>query len=129
MRQFLLPDDYQGSQRLILTGDKHHYLTRVLRYSRGEEFTGRDRNGNPYKLYLESIEADSSTIRIEKQENPPPEETGPKLIIYTSVLKGKKFDQVIRQATETGVDEIHPLISRNTVVRLSAGDDEKKRFR
>ncbi len=128
MRQFLLPDHYQGSTRLILTGSSHHYLTRVLRYSPGEEFSGRDREGNPYKLFLETTESDSSTIRIEKQESPPTEKTGPKLIIYASVLKGKKFDQVIRQVTETGADEIHPLISRNVVVRLSA-DDEKKRIR
>ncbi|MBI9103276.1 MAG: 16S rRNA (uracil(1498)-N(3))-methyltransferase [Spirochaetales bacterium] len=135
MRQFFLPEDYKGSRTLLLKGEDHHYLTRVLRYGEDKEFPGRDRDGNLYNLKMVEAGQESCLLSVEpdttdttrsgnESENPIPWIT-----VYPAILKGKKFDQVIRQATETGVNSIQPLITRNTVVKVSAGDDEKKRER
>ena len=131
MRQFFLPEDYDGSPDLTLKGEDHHYITRVLRFSPGDSFPGRDRSGGLYTLEIIESGPEKSLISVRPAEKDQEdnEEVLPEIVLYTCVLKGKKFDQVIRQATETGVDRIQPLISRNTVVRLSPGEDGKKRER
>lgn len=130
MRQFFLPEDYRGTPELTLTGEEHHYLTRVLRYQPGKSFPGRGRDGSLYTLKILRVEPDSCHLSVAKtDEDSERGKAATEIIIYPAILKGKKFDQVIRQATETGVNRIQPIISRNTVVKIFAGEEEKKRER
>ena len=134
MRQFFLPEDYKNTPTILLSGEDHHYLTRVLRYSEGSEFPGRDRNGKLYSLKIVECGPESCLLSVEPEKAEGQNGGGdteklPEIIVYTAILKGKKFDQVIRQATETGVNRIQPLISRNTIVKISSGEEEKKRDR
>ena len=132
MRQFFLPEEFKGEPEIQLRNEDFHYLTRVLRYPKGKTFPGRDREGRLYELKLTGVSADFCTVSVVRSEEIPTPEDSPDLteiIIYPCILKGKKIDQVIRQTTETGVSRIQPVISRNTVVRLSPGDDRKKQER
>jgi 16S rRNA (uracil1498-N3)-methyltransferase len=47
----------------------------------------------------------------------------PEIVLYQCVCKGKKMDQVIRQATESGVSKIIPVVSDFSVSRI---DTDKK---
>jgi 16S rRNA (uracil1498-N3)-methyltransferase len=46
-----------------------------------------------------------------------------------ALLKGKKFDTVVRQATELGVDTIIPVVTKHCVSRPGPEELEKKRRR
>lgn len=134
MRIYLLPDDFTGDDRYIVTGKDAHYLTRVLRLTEGCSFPGRDRSGRSWTLTLThiakgsctlfcSLSSDSDLVKIDTL----PDFRGPfpEIHVYQAVCKGKKMDQIIRQVTELGVSRIVPVISTHTVADISAKASEK----
>ncbi len=120
--------------------ERARYLTRVLRMQPGSVFPGVDKQG---KRYLISLETENPcTLKLRRAEDADPDEISlyfrelpedtadfPPIILIQAILKGKKMDQVIRQATEAGADLIIPVVSERSIVRIDPGDEEKKRNR
>lgn len=48
-----------------------------------------------------------------------------KVIIATSIIKEQKMDYLLQKATELGVDEIIPIVSERTVVKIDSKKDNK----
>ncbi len=115
MRLFLIPEFYNGGSLLELTGNDYHYLIRVLRYKKGYEFSGRDNKGSFFDLTLKDIFDDRCILEV--KESVVDQIELPEIILYQCVCKGKKMDQIIRQATEAGVFSIVPVVSDFSVAR------------
>lgn len=118
MRLFLIPEFYKGGSLLELTGNDYHYLIRVLRYKKGDEFSGRDNKGVFFNLTLKDIFDDRCILEV--RESAVDQIKLPEIILYQCVCKGKKMDQIIRQAAEAGVFSIVPVVSDFSVPRLDA---------
>lgn len=115
-----MPDTYSGVSPLVLVEDDYHYLVRVLRYKKGYEFSGRDSKGDFFNLKITDITENSCIIDV--KESLTEVIKLPEIVLYQCVCKGKKMDQIIRQATEAGVSEIIPVVSDFSVSRI---DTEK----
>ena len=48
-----------------------------------------------------------------------------KVIIATSIIKEQKMDYLLQKSTELGVDEIIPIVSERTVVKIDSKKDNK----
>jgi 16S rRNA (uracil1498-N3)-methyltransferase len=143
MRAFFLTDKEAGKARktaITLDPERSHYLLRVLRLSKGSRFPGVDEKGQRFLLELEQEEPCRIAIVPEEfldgeekehyfREMPGAVPDFPPLVLIQSILKGKKMDQVLRQATEAGVNHIMPVFTSHCVVRIDAGEAEKKRQR
>jgi 16S rRNA (uracil1498-N3)-methyltransferase len=143
MRTFLLDSsEAELSSESLFSPDEERarYLTRVLRLQPGSIFPGVDSRGKRYLINLET--ENPCTLRLRRAEDVAPQELShhfrelpeettdfPPIILIQAILKGKKMDQVIRQATEAGADIIIPVISERSIVRIDPGDEEKKRER
>jgi len=115
-----MPETYNGESSLVLADNDYHYLVRVLRYKKGYEFSGRDLKGNLFDLKISDILDDRCILDVKMSEK---DYTRlPEIVLYQCVCKGKKMDQIIRQATETGVSEIIPVVSDFSVSKI---DTEK----
>lgn len=128
MRIFVLPSDFQGTSQYTIEGKNAHYLTKVLRLTEGVEFTGRDEKGALWSLTILSVRKNSCILRCEPVVNEPtattdtlPEFRGPfpEIHLYQAICKGKKMEQIIRQATELGVTRIIPVTSEFCVADIS----------
>ncbi len=136
MRVFLLPDSFNGERQLQLQNKQYHYLIRVLRLKEGSQFVGRDASGKLWDLLLNSIDTNhhsctisctETTSVVQQGENAlPPQSELPEIHLYQSLLKGKKFDTLIRQTVEIGVTRIIPLQSEYSVPDLLSKDSKKK---
>ncbi len=126
---------------LRLKGEEFHYLVHVLRYREGSEFEGIDRQGHLYRITVtdinhNSIGLDLVPVHKNNQNNSktcasadnPPLEYRPTYYLFQSLLKGKKMDAVIRQATATGVHHIVPLITEHTVAKIETSQREQKKL-
>ncbi len=110
-----MPDTYKGDSSLVLVGNDYHYLIRVLRYKKGSGFSGRDSKGNIFDLKISDISDDRCFLDVKKSGKEYIEL--PEIVLYQCVCKGKKMDQIIRQATEAGVLKIIPVVSDFSVSR------------
>ena len=127
MRQFILPEDWDGGPLCRVEGSRAHYVSRVLRLSPGDSFPGRDSRGRLWTCRL----LESAPGRLSLAVSEPAEtlasggEYGaaflPRIILVQALPKGAKMDLVIRQAAEAGVTSILPLLSSRAEVRIQEG--------
>ncbi len=61
------------------------------------------------------------------EPGPGPRE-GPRVTLLQCLPKGRKIDLIVRQATETGVARIIPLVSAHTIVRPGEDDGRSARL-
>lgn len=116
------PQIQAGSQRIALTPDQRHYLERVLRFQIGDPFLSLDGSGS---LWLATWQGDQAQIEqaFEDQEL----EGRVDLHLGLAVIKGKGWDDLIRQLTEIGVAQISPLLTERT--QLEPGSHKIERWR
>lgn len=89
-------------------------IRNVLKLKIGEQVLLCDGNMNEAVGQIEELRKDSVMVEIvkeQKNEN----EAGRNVILYCAVLKRENFELVVQKATEVGVKEIVPLITRRTV--------------
>jgi len=119
-----MPDSFEGGKSLDLVKKDYHYLIRVLRYKKGYKFLGRDSKSNIYNLRIKDITEDRCILEVEKSMDDYPRL--PEIVLYQCVCKGKKMDQIIRQATEAGVSKIVPVVSDFSVSKIDTENYGKK---
>lgn len=112
---FLAPGALQGDA-VTLTGSLASHVVGALRHRTGDQLTVVDERGERYRLVL--TEADARRVRGTVVERLPRfEPQGPRITLAQAVLKGSHMDSVLQRATELGVHDIIPLVTRRTVVR------------
>jgi 16S rRNA (uracil1498-N3)-methyltransferase len=114
-RLFVEPERL-NDEILVLAGEDHRYLTRVLRLGVGDQvllFDGR------------STEADGTIIRVGpralevKVESRRATEASdrPDLTLMQAIVKGDKMDFVVQKATELGLTRVIPVTTVRSVPR------------
>lgn len=107
------------ADRIALTSEQHHYLTRVLRLQSGGQFHAIDGTG---ALYLAELTAERSPpcaqiIEIVTTAAALAQSEPPQLITLICALpKGNNFDDIVRACTELGVTTILPALSERTLL-------------
>ena len=132
MRIFVLPKTFNGSSTLTLQGKDYNYIVNVLRLSVGKSLTGRDRHGQIWNLTIEEISNKTCTLKVEPAQEVcettdamPQDRPQCNIILYQCLPKGRKTDDIVRKATETGVRQIVLVKSKNCVADLSGKEESK----
>ena len=91
-----------------------HQLRSVLRIQKGEQVVffkdKKEFKGLDFMYELKNMERTSANFLFkEKKENI--REPRRKLVLYQSLIKKEKFEQILQHSTEVGVFEIVPMIS------------------
>ncbi len=71
MRQFILPEDYDGSPTCRIEGGRARYLLRVLRLAAGDRFAGLDAAGRRRALEVLAAEDEGITLAVSAPEEAP----------------------------------------------------------
>lgn len=100
-----------------LTGPASHYLTRVLRLSKGDVLTLFNGDGMDYMAEITGVGSKSVMVRV-LDGVPVVNEPPLKITLVQAVCRGERMDYVLQKATELGVFSFQPLISRRVGVRL-----------
>lgn len=133
MRLFLLPSSFNGSDELTLTGKEYNYIVKVLRLKENASLTGRDKDGNTWNLTILSISKNScrlSAVRDSYAKSTtdalPQDRPKRNIILYQCLPKGRKLDEIIKRATETGVRTIVPVMSRNCIASMEGKEETRQ---
>jgi len=117
VRQYVLPEDPQGS-RIQIGGRDFHYLAHVRRLRAGAGFAATDGRGRRWQCTVLSVGREHLELGLEElRERQAPPEAGPRITLIQALPKGSKMDLIVRQATEAGVFAVLPVLSRHSLVR------------
>ncbi|MBQ3088693.1 MAG: 16S rRNA (uracil(1498)-N(3))-methyltransferase [Clostridia bacterium] len=103
----------------FLEGADASHIARSLRMRVGEALTVCDSKGTDYNCVISAVSSDRISLEV-KEVKPCESEPDIKVTLCTCLLKGDKFETVIRHSVELGVGEIKPIISANCVSRPDA---------
>ncbi|MBF0169673.1 MAG: 16S rRNA (uracil(1498)-N(3))-methyltransferase [Nitrospinae bacterium] len=107
MRHFLVAPDRIVDGVVTLDRDDARHVATVLRMRPGDEIVV-SADGRRWRCRLSTVTPTGATAETLDEAPLPPPETPVTLV--QAVPKGKKMDDIIRMATEIGVDRIVPLI-------------------
>jgi 16S rRNA (uracil1498-N3)-methyltransferase len=99
----------------VLLGEHQaHQLRAVLRLESGDAiavFNGRD---GEWRATLSAVAKKSVTVVVDDRLRE--QATEPDIWLLFAPIKGPRLDWIVEKATELGATEIHPVITRRTVV-------------
>lgn len=111
-----------------LAGSAGHYLTRVLRLSKGATVTLFNGDGRDYAAEISEIQSQRVLVRL-VGSTAPANESPLKITLVQAVCRGERMDYALQKATELGVFCVQPLFSHRVEVRLDATRQVKRMAR
>ena len=111
---------YKGriADEIFVTGEDAAHIMYASRAKKGERLTVVDDVNQAALMEMTSFSPDKVTLKL--IERLPLSAPGAcSLILAQCLLKGDKTDFLVQKATELGATRFVPLISRNTVIRLT----------
>jgi 16S rRNA (uracil1498-N3)-methyltransferase len=111
----------------VLDPEETHHLVRVLRLRVGARVAVADGQGRTWEAVVQALEPAGARLKV-VQELAPWGESSLKLVLGIGLAKGDAMDQVIRQATEMGVQHLIPFISARSE-KLTPERATRRRYR
>lgn len=100
----------------FIEGDDAVHIAKSLRMRVGEKITVCDSKGTEFDCVIKSLSKNRVDMDI-LNETTGQTEPDISVTLCTCLLKGDKFERVIRHSVELGVKEIIPVVSKNCVSR------------
>ena len=99
-----------------LPSEEAGHLTRVLRLSPGDTVLVFDGRGVEYLARVEQVTSRRVIVRPSQSVAPTPE-PAVAVTVAQALLKGRKFDEVVRDVTMLGAVAVQPLLTERTQAR------------
>jgi len=110
LRRFYAPPDRWAGDRVVLDREETHHLSRVLRLAVGARVAVCDGRGRAAAAVVQDLESEGAVLNLE-EELSALAESPLKMALGLGLAKGEAVDQVVRQATEMGVQRLSPFVS------------------
>ncbi len=127
MRRIFVPFRLTQEQ-VTLTGDIAHRLFRVLRLHIGDRVILFDPQGAEWVAEITAAKPESVKLQL-MECTVSQREHAIAIRLFQAIPKGERMDFIVQKATELGVQQIVPMLTRRTVVQLSAERAQAKRDR
>ncbi|RUA00042.1 MAG: 16S rRNA (uracil(1498)-N(3))-methyltransferase, partial [Candidatus Neomarinimicrobiota bacterium] len=114
--RFYVPDLAGPNEPVELPDEEARHLTRVLRLGAGDTVSVFDGRGVEYLARVEQAPPGRVVVRPYQSVAPPPEPVVA-LTVAQALLKGRTFDDVVRDVTMVGAVAIQPLLTARTEAR------------
>jgi 16S rRNA (uracil1498-N3)-methyltransferase len=118
-RFFVSTESFSGAS-VVLEGTDASHIRTVLRLQAGDKIQVLNGKGSLYVVQLTDVKAKSVKGEILSSEEVNTE-SPLKIHLGQSLIKGNKFDVVLRKSVELGVETITPLMTERTVVKSDSG--------
>lgn len=104
----------QDAEEVLLRGEAHHYVSRVIRLSPGDRLVLFDESGWEWVGRVLEIDRHGAKVRIEGKRPNRCEPARPGWLVQ-GFPKGAKFFEIVRAATALGASGIVPFVAQRTV--------------
>jgi 16S rRNA (uracil1498-N3)-methyltransferase len=124
-RRLFVPPDRLRATPIVVSGDEHHHLARVLRARRGDAVTLFDGAGTEVQARIARIgRGETELLPDASRKSEAAEAAGDAatpLVLLTAVPRGGRMDFLVQKCCELGVSRIVPVITARSVARPEPG--------
>jgi 16S rRNA (uracil1498-N3)-methyltransferase len=113
LHRFFAPSLDPGDETVVLPREESQHLTRVLRLAAGDDVSVFDGRGNEFLARIVGVDRRDVRLQLLSRAEPATE-PAVSLTLASSVVKGDKMDEIVRDAVMLGVAAIHPIVSART---------------
>ncbi len=124
MDRFFLSSEQWAAEVLCLKGEEGHHAVRVMRKKVGDRVELFDGEGHWVRGTVREVQR--ASLKVEPEEEGESHVLVPEVELAVAIPKGKTMDLIIQKAVELGVSRIQPLVTKNTVVKVSAEEAQEK---
>ena len=110
LRRFFAPPEQWAGDRVVLDREETHHLSRVLRLTAGARVAVCDGQGRAATAVVRDLASAGVVLSLE-EELSLQAESPLAVTLGLGVAKGEAVEQVVRQATEMGVQRLIPFVS------------------
>ncbi|MDP6581882.1 MAG: RsmE family RNA methyltransferase [Vicinamibacterales bacterium] len=115
--RFYVPGLAESDTPVALSDDEARHLTRVLRLGAGDTVSVFDGRGVEFLARVEQVTTGRVVVRPYQSVAPAPE-PAVALTVAQALLKGRTFDDVVRDVTMVGAVAVQPLLTERTEARV-----------
>lgn len=123
MIRLFSPVPTPAPERLVLDGERFHYLVRVLRLAEGDALEVFDGEGRAFAARVERVDASMATLRLGEQVA---RAAAAPLALVQGLPKGDKLEWVLQKGTELGATAFAPAATARSVVKLEPKRAEER---
>jgi 16S rRNA (uracil1498-N3)-methyltransferase len=122
---FYAPDTGAGSKAIILEGDEHHHLARVLRIRPGDDVYATNGRGLMAACRVESVDGSRAVLAVMSGHE---QEAGPGITLALALIRKERFARALEQCVELGVTRVIPFAAAGSHLRrIGTGSVERLR--
>lgn len=108
-----------SSPTILLSSEESHHLIAVHRAQAGDEVSVIDGRGSEWRARIETADKRGTTLKgTQYIEHSPPKS---RIALAQSIPKAKGMENIIRKATELGIQDIYPILSARTESKVRGG--------
>ncbi len=122
-RFYITPDQW-SPDALALTGDEAKHCTQVMRRGVGDRIIAFNGVGAQARCLIRAASKGHVELAVEAVETTPA--PGVRISLLQAIPKGANMELIIEKAVELGANEILPVLTERTVVKLDAKEALKK---
>ena len=126
MRRLFLPPERLTAQRLILDGDEHQHLGRVLRARPGDQVVVFDGRGNEFDAEVVAAGRDTTELALGARRAALAATV--RITLLQSVARGERMDWIVQKTCELGVARIVPVLTSRVVARPAGSPTRRARW-
>jgi len=114
MRRFFSPQELKVGKSAVISGSDAMHISKVLRLKSDDVIAVFDGRGHAFACRIRSVSPDAVSVMVEKA-HASKRESHIQITFAQAMLKSKKMDTLIRQATELGISRWVPFFSERSV--------------
>lgn len=122
--RFYIPPASWNVDSLRLTHDEAHHCAAVMRLAEGDEVVTFDGTGKWARCRI--VKASKSVVELHTEESGNAPAPAVHISLLQAIPKAGNMELIIEKAVELGANEIIPVLTDRTVVKLDAKEAAKK---
>lgn len=123
MRQFFVKEEDIKKDYIFIKDSETHHIKDVLRYKKGDILNLFDGEGGLYQGEILELKKNKIRVKILKKENK--KKNPPFFHLVQAIPKKEKMDLIVEKATELGVEEIIPVLTKRTIIHPDKKREEE----
>lgn len=126
MAKFFVDEEDIGNERVFLRGNNANHIVNVLRLKIDDEIEVCSGDGLDYLCKIDDIAETNKQVTatiIDCFDNIT--EPNIKITLYQGLPKAEKMELIIQKCVELGINEIIPVSTDRSIVKLSGKEDKK----